>query len=693
MKLTLKRLSLAIVGAGLLTIYGCGGGGGGSAAGGGGTPATAQITGTAATGAALANAPVAVTNSAGASPCVETSISTTDLGSYTCTLKTGEVAPFFIVISDPTGQHAPLVSIATQTPVAGTPLTVNATSLTTAIVAQLNVNGDALAVVAGKSVDPVALAAMTTKVLAQLAPVLADIYNGSGLNPADYNPFTTSITAATAANTGNTADQLLDVVKIGTDPSTGKLAFSTITNPTPVLLATSDTAGGTVDAPTTSVSDLSQAAQIAAKAFADCFALPTAQRVLAKDTTVIAANGGPELTDVAAICQNIATNGTNASPEFLHNGYRAGQFFYNLMTNDAMTGAKFSVPEIMAFYLADANNGQPYDRAVLNIRYIDNAGNPGNVITVAANIPATATSSRPSNWWLVGNQQPVDVGVRLNVRRIEQLNPANTNTSNNHVSTFQTGIQFTVNAAGPGSVNGGAALTLARISGPGLPVNGLVYKTSVSATQRNLDLFNKTGSLTAGNQCGNGVTFNCPNLWVSRTADITGTGATTLATNLTGFVWAQPADGVDPTKFVKGAKYKVELFYGTSTTATYTFHKTLLTDLIQATQAVNLPWNTLGAQSLAALDPAGSLAGAQANTLPVDWVQNPAAQQIGGVEAVVNTTSGSFGPTRSVPKGATSVILDNVTVPAFSTTSASRTLLFSHRMLDGSNKTAVYSYN
>lgn len=686
MKIRLKRLVLGIASAGLLTIYGCGGGG--SAAVGGGTPAAAQITGTAATGAALANAPVAVTNSAGASPCVETSISTTDLGSYTCTLKTGEVAPFFIVISDPTGQNAPLVSIATQTPVAGTPLTVNATSLTTAIVAQLNANGDALAVVAGKTVDTAALAAITAKVLDQLAPVLTAIGT-----PAGYDPFTTSITAATSGNTGNTADQLLDMVKIGTDPSTGKLAFSTITDPTPVLLATSSTAGGTVTAPTTSASDLSQAAQIAAKAFADCFALPTAQRVLAKDTTIIDANGGPELTDVATACQNITTNGTNASPSFLHNGYRAGQFFYNLMTSDAMTGAKFSVPEIMAFYPADTNNGQPYDRAVLNIRYIDNAGNPGNFITVAANIPATATTSRPSNWWLVGNQQPVDVGVRLNIRRIEQLNPANTNTSNNHVSTFQTGIQFTVNAAGPGSVNGGLALTLARISGPGLPVNGLVYKTSVSATQRNLDLFNKTGSLTAGNQCGNGVTFNCPNLWVSRTADITGAGATTLATNPTGIVWAQTADGVDPTKFVKGAKYKVELFYGTSTTASYTFHKTLLTDLIQATQAVNLPWNTLGAQSLAALDPAGSLAGAQVNTLPVDWVQNPAAQQIGGVEAVVNTTTGSFGPTRSVPKGATSVILDNVTVPAFSATSASRTLLFSHRMLDGSNKTSVYSYN
>jgi hypothetical protein len=139
-------------------------------------------------------------------------------------------------------------------------------------------------------------------------------------------------------------------------------------------------------------------------------------------------------------------------------------------------------------------------------------------------------------------------------------------------------------------------------------------------------------------------------------------------------------------------KYKVELFYGAGATPGPVFHKTLLSDLIQATQAVNLPWNTLGPQSLAALDPNGTLAGAQ-TALPVDWIQNVAAQQIGGAQAVVNTTSGGFGPTKGGPKGATSAILDNLTVPAFTPSTANRTLLFSHRMLDGSGKTAVYFYN
>jgi hypothetical protein len=693
MQITLKRLSLALTSAGLLTLYGCGGGGGGSAAGSPAavTPAAAaQIIGTAATGAALANAPVTITNSTGASACVEASLSTADMGSYTCTLKSGEAAPFFIVVTDPTGQQAPLVSIAAQTPVAGTSITVNATSLTTAIVAQLNANSDPLAVVTSRTYVAADLTAATTNVLAQLAPVLSAIGT-----PADYNPFTTSITAATATSTGNPADQVLDTLKIGTDPSTGKPALSTVTDPTPVVLATAKTPGSKVAAPTSNAADLSRAAQLAAQTFTKCFALPTAQRVLASDTTITAANGGPAVTNVADACLNIVSV-VKPVPAFNHNGYNAGQFFYDVLTNAAMTNAKFSVPEVIAFYPANANN--PFDRAVLNIRYIDNAGNPGNVITVAANVPGTATTSRPSNWWLVGNQHPADVGVKLNVRRVEQFNPT---TKTGSASTFQTGIQFVINTQGPGSVVGGQTLSLARISGPGLPTNGLVYTAPSANTpsQSIMDLWNKTGSLSVGARCGNtnGTSYNCPNFWLARSAGISGTSASTPTTNpVDGAApsfktWAQPSDGSDAAKFVKGATYQVELFYGSSSIATYIFNKTLLSDMVPATQAVNLPWNTLGTTSLAALDPSNtSLAGQQANSLNVDWVQNPAAQQIDGIQVV--DTTGSYASMFTVSKGATSAVLTNAVVPAFSTTTT-RSLLFRYRMLDGSNKTAVYTYN
>src|SRR4051812_49128049 len=99
----------------------CGGGGGSNGSGGEGQSAQAsQIVGTAATGAALANAPVAITTNPGAWPCEEASSTTSSVGSYTCTLKAGETAPFFIVVTDPTGNSPALVSVSTTTPAAGT---------------------------------------------------------------------------------------------------------------------------------------------------------------------------------------------------------------------------------------------------------------------------------------------------------------------------------------------------------------------------------------------------------------------------------------------------------------------------------------------------------------------------------------------------------------------------------------------
>lgn len=681
-----------------LLLAACGGGGSGTE-----TPAAAvlpapvapaapsQLVGTAATGAALANAPVTITNSAGASPCEETTISTSALGRYTCTLKAGQTAPFFVVVTDPTGNTAPLVSIATTAPAAGEALTVNATPLTTAIVAQLASDGNALTVVKAKSVDAAVLKALTAKVVTQLQPVLTAI----GV-PAGYDPFSTSITAATASNTGNTADLVLDVVKVVTDPATQKLALSTIDNPTPILLATTSTAGSVMTAPDTNVSSLSKAAQLLAQQLEACFALPRSSRVLSVDNTRPYSYGGADVTSVATACQGFVADAYNAAKiDFLHNGFYGGQFFYGLLTSDTMTGAKFSVPEIMAFYPkasgAVAPAADAYDRAAINIRYVDKTGEPGNVITIASRLPGTSSTTRPSDWWLVGNQQPVDVSVRPIVRRQEQMNSANTSKT----SGFMTGIQISVNGKGPGTSDLSGALAMARISGPGLPGNGaagtgLVFKVSTQSSQLSLDMFNKTGSLTTGSQCGNGVTFNCPNFWFARTQGLTGSDATALSSNPVSSIWAQPGDAVDMSKVVKGARYKVELFYGVSTSPRHTFYKVLLNDLVPATSAVNLPWNTPGTKTLAALDPAGALTGAQP-ALQVDWVQNISAQQIGGVQAVIDS-AGSYGPTKSVPKGATSVVLDNVTVPAFNS-STTRSIFMSYRTTDSTGKSAVYTYN
>jgi hypothetical protein len=673
-------LALGSIDTFICSVYDCGTSGG----------TVAQLVGTAAVGSALANAPVAITNAAGNSPCQETSITTTPLGSYTCTLKSGESAPFFVVITDPTGNTPPLVSVATTTPAAGTALTVNATPLTTAIVAQLG-GGDALAVVNGRTVDAARLAAITSNVVKQLSQVLAAIGG-----PADYDPFTTSITAATADNTGNTADLVLDVVKVGSDATTRQLTLSTVDHPTPVPLATDTDAGGTLSAPDAAVASLSQASQIVARTFKDCFALPTAQRAL-HTTTLAQSAGGPEVDQVGPACQDLVASSSNAAGvDYLHNGYKAGQQLYGLLTADRMTGATFSVPEIMAFYPKSATAVAPafdaYDHAVLNIRYVDSAGNPANVIVVAGKLPGTSSTARPTDWWLVGNQQPVDSSVLMTVRRIEQLNPANTN----KFSTFQIGFVVDVNSQGPGSVDPVQGnLSKARVSGPGLPGSGaagtgLVFAVSAASGNPYMDLFNKTGSLTTGTLCGNGTLTNCPLVWLGRTAGTTGTAATTPGNTPGNMLWAQPSE-FDVARLVKGAQYKIELFYGTSTTAKYTVTKTLVSDFVAPTSLVNLPWNSAGPQTLAALDPNGSLAGPQ-SSLPLDWLQNPAAQQVSSVSAVFDAF-GSYGPSQQVAPGATSAVL-NATVPAFTLANPpSRTVKFNYRTTDGSSKSSVYEYN
>jgi hypothetical protein len=701
-----SKSMLALAAGMALLASGCGGGGGSDAAG-TTTPATttttttttapavlaAQLTGTAATGAALANAPVSITNAAGNSPCVESVITTSALGAYTCTLKSGEVAPFFIVVTDPTGDKPPMVSVSTTTPAAGSALTMNVTPLTTAIVSQLVSPADALAVVNSRTVNATQLATITSNVVAQLAPVLAAI--GA---PAGYDPFSTAITAATAGNTGNTADLVLDVVKVTTDPATGAPALMTIDGQTPILLASATTPATPLAAPDASVSTLSAAAQIAARTFNGCFALPTATRVTGTDTTIAGVNGGPSITGADAACQDIvADTGNAAGMDFLHNGYEGGQFFYGLMTSDAMTGAQFSVPEVIAYYPASASGTglATKDRAILNFRFVDANGDPGNFITVAARIPNSSSATRATEWWLTGNQQGVDTSVKLVIRRTEQFKAGATS----NLSTFQSGAQFLINPNGPGSVRGGQRVKYARVTGPGLPVGGVTYIAPVSTTQQWMDLFNKDGSaLTTGSQCGNaGSTTNCPNIWFEQTAGLTGSSATTLAPNpSTGLVnkmlWVQTTDvGFDPSLFVRPAQYKFELFYGANTgTPDVVVTKTLLSDLVRATQGVNLPWNTPGAQLLAALDPAGSLAGAQPSLL-VDWTQNIAAQQIGSALPVI--AGGSFGSQTRVPRGATSVTLSTDPIPAFNTTTGSRGALLGYRMLDGTSKSAVYRYN
>ena len=215
MNMTLKRLVLGLTGAGLMTLYGCGGSsssGAGSVDGGGGGVVTPTIlSGIAATGAAFSDATVTVTDSTGAT--VGTSATIGADGVYTITLNAGAVAPFVLTAtrSGADGASESLVSVVSS--VTGTSATANITPITNLIAARLSPTGDPSKLGAELAAKTANLSASTVsgkvdEVQAILAPIL------TATETSGTNPLTGSFTA-----NGAGYDRLLDSIKISVTPA------------------------------------------------------------------------------------------------------------------------------------------------------------------------------------------------------------------------------------------------------------------------------------------------------------------------------------------------------------------------------------------------------------------------------------------------------------------------------------------
>jgi hypothetical protein len=669
-------------------------------------PAAGQINGTAAVGAALANAQVAVTDSAKTSVCSQATIVTTGVGSFTCTVLAGKTAPFLVVVTDPSGAYAPMVSIVGSTPASGSTLVVNATPLTTAIVSQLAPNGDALALVADPTLMNLAtFNAVRTNVLAQLGPTLTAL--GA---PAGYDPFSTPITAATGTQAGNTADQVIETLRFSN--VNGVTTVATIDNPAGAvaLAGATTTDPSPLPAPSVTVVSLSEGMRLLAKSLSDCFALPVAQRVLATDTSIPLAQGGPAVTDVGAACDD------TVHQNYLHNGFSGGQAFYGLLRDATMVGAVFNPPEVMRFI--DDTTAADADRAVLNQRFTDANGVAGNFITVAQKFPGSATTAHPTDWWLYGNQQPVDSSIQAFVRRSEQQapNPGTAPFANASASRYETGLNIFINKDGPGSTG----LRAARVMGPGLPPAGVVMTPldpNVCSEQNWMNIRRKDGLTDTASATFAGDVGNIFRL--QRTVGLTGADATSVRpnpnagnNNTTAFPnWAHPLDygaAVGATNYIDFSQlsanitYSFELFYDGETTARHTLTKTLLTPVIPSTRGGNLQWLALTPGTLGYLDPANALGAAQ-TSMNLAWTANPYAETIrsAGVYTFGGATvnQGQVG----VARGATSALANapgaggcagGTSFPALTADGiTSRAIQLRYRMLDGSYKDSFSRWN
>jgi hypothetical protein len=663
----------------------------------------AMLAGTAAVGAALANANVKVTDVSGANVCLEATVVTNGTGGFTCTVLAGRTAPFLVVVTDPFAAYPPMVSIVTTTPLAGTTLVTNATPLTTAIVGQLAPDGNALSVVSNPAlIDLAALAAIKANVLTQIQPVLSAL--GA---PAGYDPFTTPIVAATPTQSGNTADQVIETLRISTVAGTTYIA--TVDNPAgSVPIANAGTTNPPqLPAPSPTLLSLNDTARRVVQSLNDCFALPVAARVLALDSGIPANSGGPSVTAMAPVCQAIA------HPDYLTSGYRFGQRYYGLLTDSAMVGATFSPAEIMLF--VDDTSAADNDAAVLNLRYVDANGVSGNQIEVVRKLPGTATAGNPSDWWVHGNRRAVDATIRAFIRRSEQRapNPGTPPFTNAGASRFETGLEIFVNKDGPNS----AGLRAARVTGPGLPPAGVVLtrpNDTIVTDQTWLNLRRKDGltdpaSATPANDVGN--VFR-----LERTQGVDGAAASAVQpnpnagnSNSTAFPnWAHPLDfgapiGTPTEGYIAFAQlkpfnvYTFEIFYDGETAPRYTFTARTLTAVVPATYAVNLRWIALTPQTLGYVT-AGDPLAAEQTTMNLAWIADPFAETIrsagvytfGGGQSVIDGVV----PVARGATSATAVAPASTPFPALTNDGTSaRTIQLRYRMLDGSYKDSTTRFN
>lgn len=194
MKNTLKTLSLALAGAGLLTVYGCGGGGGS-----GSSSSSLTMTGTAATGAAISGGTVAVKCASGTG-----SATTNADGTYSVTV-TGGTAPCLIKV---TSVDASGVSTDLYSGIEAGQTVANVTPLTQMVIASALGSDPAAAFSAG----------VTTATATNLSKTSMDsavtnvkaVLTGLGLDMTGIDPLKTALVAATDEVSGNLQDQQID---------------------------------------------------------------------------------------------------------------------------------------------------------------------------------------------------------------------------------------------------------------------------------------------------------------------------------------------------------------------------------------------------------------------------------------------------------------------------------------------------
>lgn len=390
MKLSISRFTLALVGAGLVTLYGCGGGGGESSS----SPNPITLSVTSATGVAFVGAIITVTDKTGAVVGTSSAVGTDGLS--TITLSAGAVAPF-VLTATRTSADGATESLVSVVPTATTTTSVNITPITNLIASRLSPTGDptklASEVGAGTATVTAATVATTvTDVQTILQPLITAVGAGASGDPLT-GTFTTD---------GTGYDRLLDSVKVTIIPASATTSNVEIgikqqlpdgTPPTAIQFTNGagQTAVASVPAiPTivgTSLVPSGTATLIAAHLtqLTNCYALPLATRISGVSSGATTATG-TEANVVAAACRDafiqaggvisFKSNGNVVGRDANGNGAFTGLF------KEGATGVVFSQGTyeftrgngdiVVGYKSKDVAGNEAFDTFVLRLDTADN---------------------------------------------------------------------------------------------------------------------------------------------------------------------------------------------------------------------------------------------------------------------------------------------------------------------------------
>ena len=605
------------------------------------------ISGVAASGAPIANGNITVTCGDGS-----TRTTTTDAnGVYSIGLANC-AAPYVVSVTGNIGDAQELLVSAQATPLAAGSalLTVNVTSLTNAMAASIASSGDPVDLVSNFSAqkanitDAAAKAAKDTLVAA-----IANALIQAGGDPTTFDLVGTPFSAN---RTG--LDKLLDNLQIQlngsgisiTSPSAvaavddmgnnpagvsadalGSSAFSGAT----VTIVKSSTAGNVTPLPagTGGLQDHS-IGDLVRDALNACFAQPAATRG-----------------SIAANTLSVACQAVPIASDYLNDGNNAAQEFDPFFTNPNNDNAKFNTPEVIRFYSASTTD----IRALIKFALTRTDGVVKSYTTVGEKSAATGGAKK-----LRGNQRLFKVFVNGYVEKRVEIENKNTN---NPKSTFYaTGINLYMGfveggaggsgsgpAAGPPAITG-RKVDYVKVTGPGLPAAGVFLRPTLSGCD---SYYAIAASATANPP-------NCTSLFrmSSRAASATDTDnfASLYGGTRPDFAATKVAD-TDLVNIQPLSAYKFEIWRTGNATATpdlvyierlrsrpYTMGTSATA---QDGEVDKVRWNTLSADTIAALDPVLGTAfvGGNPSSFIMKWTNQPNAAPTYSVQVQTRAATGT----------------------------------------------------